>query len=326
MIDPRWLAPLTAFLVAIAFVPGWSGAATSPRWAVMAVSAFFIPWFALPLVAFIFWRVGVDLGMHWALLIGAFAWGWRTDAETLDRVVLAFGAGIVLSAALAVAQWGWGFAGVPQAGAPAGLFVNKNVLAEAAALALVAAAFTGHYVTAALIAPALVVTSARAAALSVAAAFFVTLPREFRFWAFVAALSAALAALAVFDFDFASMKLRLLLWADAVQHLSWLGNGPYDYATLRYREPNLHNEWLQRIYEFGIVGLVPLFILGAGGLSAHRLAPVLVAFGVIACFSFPFAQPAAAWFAAFVCGAVLGRVPVHGGVLLRPRMANPYDW
>lgn len=309
--------PLVAFGVAAAFVPGWSGAATSPRWAIAAVSCYWVPWYALLFVAFTFWAVGVDLGFHWAIITGAFFWGQRADAVMLDRVILAFGLGCLVSVPLTVAQYFFGWNGIAQIAVPGGLFLNKNVLGETLALAIVALGITRFWLLAMPLIGALALTGARAAIIGVLAAVWVRLTWEWR--VSVAALAGLV--IIVVQPDMTSLLVRFEIWRDALTNLHWLGGGAYDLSSVTVREPNLHNEWLQRIYEFGIVGLVPLGLLGVGCVTAHRAAPVIVCWAVIACFSFPFAQPAAAWFGAFVLGAVLGRAPMQRRVLLRQRLA-----
>lgn len=324
LLENRWLAPLTAFLVAVAFVPGWAGAATSPRWAVIAASAWFIPWFALPLLAIMFWKLGVDLGAHWALLCGALAWGWRADSETLNRVVLAFGIGLCFSLAVATAQYFFAWNGVVQLAIPGALFLNKNVFGETLALAVVAALASRYYWLAVSLAPGLLLASSRTAIAGTVAGGIVLLSWRWRLTAVAALAFLGVTIWLTGLYDLESLRIRYGLWHDAFYQLSWFGNGPYDFSNINSREPNLHNDWLQRIYELGVVGVVPLAFLGAGCLSPYRHSSVVICCAVIACLSFPLAMPASGWFVAFVLGALLGRAHVERGAFLRSRMAYTF--
>ena len=114
--------------------------------------------------------------------------------------------------------------------------------------------------------------------------------------------------------NISSLIQRLDLWHDAILNLHWLGNGSYDYSTVQWREPNLHNDWLQLIYELGIVGLVPIAVL----FRSHAV-PFIVSLVVVGSFGFPLHVPATAWFAAFIVGISMGqrgnvgRNPVRAG-------------
>ena len=297
----QWLAPLEAFAISVAFAPGWAGAATSPRWAFATISCYFVRWPCLPFIAYCFWKLGINLGAHWAIICGAFCWGLNSSEINTRRVVAWFAAGVGVSSFVAIIQYYGGWAGVEQLNVPAGLFLNKNMLGEAAALAIVASLAARLFWPALICAPALLLSTSRTAWLAVTAVLVLQLSWRWRL------LSLAALCLGLFYFhDTASLAQRFELWRAAVHDFSWLGNGPYDFSTVINREPNLHNDFLQRIYELGFVGLVPIlaFCLAAQGAPTFGLA-----FGIIAMFGFPVAVPASAWFGAFVLG--------HGLVLLR---------
>ncbi len=105
------------------------------------------------------------------------------------------------------------------------------------------------------------------------------------------------------------------MWRDAIDHLTWLGNGTYERMFTFGRAENLHNDWLQLIYEFGLIGLVPLIAILVA-INAQS-APFIAALLIIGGFGFPLHMPATAWFAAFVIGHHLGRNNAGQRVLFR---------
>ena len=151
--------PLLGFALAVAFVPGWYGAATTPRWALIAVAVPLILLFTRPQrhitaahafgLAVIGWAAvsltwtanvydGFDQLLQYLFLAGVFVLGART--ADLKPVMTGFTWGIAVSSAIALVQWlgHWGWIVWPHGYAPSGLFINENYLAEPAALCLVA--------------------------------------------------------------------------------------------------------------------------------------------------------------------------------------------
>lgn len=121
--------------------------------------------------------------------------------------------------------------------------------------------------------------------------------------------------------DLESVRQRFMLWQDALSQLSLWGNGSYDFSNVVNREQHLHNDWLQLIYELGIVGLAPLVLFY---LAAERGAvPFIFALLVLGSFSFPLHSPASAWMAAFGVGYHLCRRADDRRVVLRQRLERP---
>jgi O-antigen ligase len=114
----------------------------------------------------------------------------------------------------------------------------------------------------------------------------------------------------------ASAHIRLDYWYDTVMAFNWWGHGLgsfwetfIDHAHRIYqpadRPEHAHNDFLEIVYEAGVLGGV----LGAAFIAAcvvacrrHPLAPVLLAFAIIALFAMPLRLPATALFAAVVAG------------------------
>lgn len=332
-------APLIAFLISVAFWPGISGAAISPRWAIAAVSLGYLDWKLLPFVAFCFFAVDFDSAVHWAIVCAAFCWGYKINemakensysrilyatigSTTSERAMVAFASGIGISGIIASAQSiGW-LNSIPQVAIPGGLFLNKNFMGEAACLALIANLQYRLWLPALICVPALILSTSRASWIATILSLLFLLPWR---WAF-ALLSAAVILLfigwqtGVNLSSFSSMDQRLWLWNDALHNLHWFGSGAYDFSTIRYREPNLHNDFLQLVYEFGIISILPLGVLLFS--ISERSVAFVVAIIVIASFGFPLQMPATAWFAAFMLGHFVGCGTDEGRSVIRSWRPN----
>lgn len=347
-----WYAPSIAFLIAVAFVPGISGAATSPRWAIAAVSLWFLEWYCLPFVAFCFFAVDFDSAVHWAIVCAAFSWGLRYGRisgeadkhgggrqtrsgknvenrhafdvgkvkqatalyHAIPRVIAAFCCGVAVSGAAAIFQsrgWAW----IPQVVSPAGLFLNKNFMGETACLALIAALQYRLWFPALICLPALALSTSRASWLAALIALLCICSIRQLVVLLSLCLPVALAAWYMGFASDASLLQRFEIWHGALQNLHWFGSGAYDYSTVQNREPNLHNDWLQLIYEFGIIGLIPMAVILAAANNRGGL-PFVVSLLVIGSFGFPLQMPATAWFSAFIVGHFVGLSFNVGGVAL----------
>lgn len=93
------------------------------------------------------------------------------------------------------------------------------------------------------------------------------------------------------------------------------GNGAYERQMNYGIETHLHNDWLQLIYELGIVGLIPMAVLLA---VPSAFAAALV---VIGCFGFPLHMPASAALSAFVVGHDIRNLAAERRGVLRTRLA-----
>jgi hypothetical protein len=318
------LAAPVAFLIAVACVPSWAGMATSPRWVLVALSVYFIDWWCLPFTILCLWKLDFDQAAHWTFLCGALCWGMRLDDRTLERVITWFAAGVAVSSVLAIGQTFWDWAVVPQLISPAGLFLNKNLLAEAACFVVIAALIRGQWWSVAVAMPALVLTWERAAWLGAFMSCFVLVPMKQRVWLVVA--GGALIATFLwtgFDLGTSTMAQRVLIWRDAVNSLTWLGNGSYDLSGVTIREPNLHNDWLQFVFELGVAGLAVNCVFAWWAVRSYQSMVFMVAIIVVGSFSFPLHMPATGWFIAIVIGNSLRRGHVAGRVSLPPRLEDP---
>lgn len=327
---------IVAFLIFIAFWPGVAQCATTPRWALAAIlSALALHhlktyremdgwalWFALLLLIYagasVAWAPNRYDALHaFALLfIMALAFLYGARVRLLSIIE---GAAIALTAMLpiCIAQ-AYGWEGIEQSIAPAGLFFARTILAETTALILVACIAYGRwwFVPIGLMSLGLTCLSdgltslPRAALLAVGIGALTAIP--FRF-AWVLAFCAGLIAFGAVGSGLVHIRLdtisqRSMIWRDAIDHVTFWGNGIGSWSgssidTLRTRTTEVHNEFIQVAYELGVFGLILLMALIAIALrSWTRDTPILLALLVLATFSFPLHMPATAWFGALLLG------------------------
>lgn len=320
---------LFGFALTALFVPDWSGAATTPRWALAAIvlpllmrrsGALFTAahLFGLLFVAYaaasVLWSPqqweAIDALLKLIVLAEAFVLG----SQLRDIRPIVAGAALGLGVSSAVILLG---IQVPQTSDyPAGLFVNSNALGEIAALALVGVVVHRVWWGVPLILPALVASHCRGALLALAGALIVWLWTKSRL-ASVAMAGAGIALAAWMGAASESAHLRLEMWGAVLPQLTLAGKGigsfytlfplysPFD--TLLQRPEHLHNDWLEFTFELGIVGTV----LYAAILWSAR-SVILAAIFVEALFGFPLHLAATAVLGGILSGhAVRGRVPVR---------------
>lgn len=292
----------------MAFWPGIAGAATSPRWAIAAVSLFWLDWYGILFSSLCFGMLGFDQAVHWAIVSAAFCWGLNANNKAIRSVVFCFCCGIAISGCIAALQRYGEFDAIQQLVIPGGLFLNKNVLSEASALAFIAAVCARLWPAALICLPALILSTTRAAWIGACVGLFLFLSWR---WRIALLLIFCVAAFLVFVNGYSpnlgSLYERFSIWNDALRNMHWFGNGSYDYSTVKNREPNLHNDWLQLVYELGVFGFIPIILVFMAG-SHTTAVPFIACLFVIGSFGFPLHNPASAWFAAFFVGHYVGRV------------------
>jgi hypothetical protein len=344
--------PIFAFLLTVLYWPGVAESADTPRWAMISAVAPFLllnraprltPWVAPLLGVFLAWAWasllwtpalwdGLDRCWRWTLAAAMVLLGATLTDKEWRWTLIAFSAGVALNGALALGQylqWQPALGLVEQVSPPAGTFLNKNRLAEAAALALAGLLGMGlrARVVFPLLVPAaltLVLAGSRIAAIAAAGAALIFLwPR-----ARVLAIGLGLALFANFVFSFqpdTSVAARLSLWRDTLANLAPLGRGAGSWvalypsfttvgSTAAYRFGTLpehpHNEAVYLLFELGpaALALPALFVLAwRRGAADDDCRFVLAAFGLIALAAFPLALPASVGLAALALGRALRR-------------------
>lgn len=327
-------AGILAFLVMVAYWPGLSGAAVAPRYAVIALAwalvligprlklttghalaLLFAAWCALTMTWAQYPLDGIDALGRMVLLAGAFCLG--AQLRDLRSLMIGAGLGISVSSAVAMLQ----AAGVPwivEAPSPAGLFYNKNFMAEAAALVAIWAIAARLWWLVPLLSPALLMPGARGALLAVIVTVVLMLWHRSRLAAVLAVvLAITLMGYAVLSVSLASGTERMAIWSDTAEHLSLLGVGlggfveyfpklAHHFVMTVSRPGQAHNEFLQIAFETGFVGIV-IFASLIGVLLRGELSPaklVLIGGLVEAFLAFPFQMPATGFLIAVVAGSL----------------------
>lgn len=318
-------------------IVGWIGVAVllwiAPRcqWslpgtALLALATVSLAWAAiLPDAAF-------EL-LQWLLLAGSFALGTAGIAASVFE-----GAawGMAINAALAIGQvFGWH--PVIEAVSPAGLFGNKDHMAEAALLVTIPLIWQSRLWLAALISPALLLPRDRAVLIAAAAAAVIGLWSQSRGLAVALGIAGLIAAAAI---SFTSDKQlsahqRLDLWRGTIAGLTFEGHGIGQFHSgwplqnkrkaEAMRPEHADNDWLELAYELGVAGafLALMFglVIAASPPSPERL--VCIAFAVVACFSFPLHNVATGLLGLCAAGAVYrDRAALRRGHPVRPGLAD----
>lgn len=337
---------LLSLLLPLAFLPGLMSAGTTPRWAVLALLVplmlYWVDWKRVPLksvllgtlafsAASLLWMdVPLDGYLElWrmAILFAAFAIG--AVCGPLEKPLTLMATGVAITLPLVALQQFAGYQGIPQTASPAGLFLNKNVLAESAAVLLVAMVWLRNWKVALPLLLVVLLAKERAAFVGIVVALIVyILPRNRK----VAGLIVAAALIALFSMvGSPSVADRFDIWRDSAQGFSFLGNGIGSFFTafpatatnmdvLAIRPEQAHNEIIHFIFELGVgaAGLLAIgFFAMRGTLELERL--MLVALLAISLFAFPFHMPLTAFVAALVAGRLCaaqswnGRAAIAGG-------------
>ena len=302
----------------------------------------FLAWSALSLA----WTPNLWDGLQglwkWVLLVACFAVG--SSAKGSDRLMLGFAWGLGVSVIIALAQLsGWDEIG-RSTSIPTGLWVNRNMMAHAAALALIWCVAEGRWFAA--IAPACCALLAHGRAAWTALGFvgLVWVWQRSRSTAVACGMiGAVLAALSVpwspvpqgqetwLDAKRANAWERIVIWRDTMDGWTWLGRGTGSfYSTypekasrfdlLAYRPDHAHSEPIEIVFEQGPLGLALLagffgLVLWHGRASARA---VVLGGLVIALVDFPLRNPAS-----------LALVGLMAGVACRDRRRAwqpPVDW
>lgn len=308
-----------SFLVTVAFVPGIVDPATLPRWSIIAAGAPLLLMLrterfpnplegaglavVISLAAGIAWSPDVLTGYeelaHLAILAVVFCLG--ASLADLRPLWQGLCVGVAVNAFIAFLQvLGW--YELPQAAAPAGLFMNRNPLAEVALVALIVGGARFWYAVGPCIA--LVLTHSRAALGALLVVWSISLWPRHRTAAVAILLVAGAAAVGAFTLGSESALIRLGVWKSALSNLAVLGNGVGSFVTAYPQAQYAHSEPIQLVYEHGVLAL-PFFIMlwllwRVPGYETEHL--VLAAICAVGLFAFPLRLPATAFAFALAAG------------------------
>lgn len=332
-----------AFLLTVLFVPWISGAATTPRWALLSLAtplflifvpgrttwtfahlfgAVFLGWAAVTLT----WTSGGYEGADvlWKLCLFAALFVCGSRLSSLQPILIGAGLGFAVNSAIVLLQWAE-LVQMPEVQCCAALFVNPNYLAEPAALALVgAAAYRLWWLVPGLI-PA-VLAGGRGPLIALAACGAAWMWSRSRIGALLIAALALTACLmiATGGGHNDSAAQRVALWTDTLLGMQPLGRGlgsfyvmfpshaPHN-QPIQMRPDHAHNDLLELAYETGpgvVAALAFLAFALAGPARPERL--ILLGFVVEGFFDWPLHFPVPLFLAALAAGRLCrDRVPLR---------------
>lgn len=285
-----------------------------------------------------------EAGLDWldaiwklALLAGVFCIG-ATLAST-ERVLKAMALGILVMLPLVIAQkFNW--ISMLQVASPAGLFINRNILAELCAVLLVAMV----YKKAAWLIPApalcLILAPARSTLVALGITFMVML---FTTLKISRVKKAALGLVLVVGFSTALVvetqnrglplanlvqNERVLMWRDVLAGVTAAGHGLGSFWVvapkysnlldpLQHRSEYAHNEPLHFLFELGagsLVFIALLYLCWRGRRGRELEAFVLLTLLGESLFSFPFHMPTTGFILALVAGCLCANESALRGV------------
>lgn len=335
------------FLLTALYWPGLSGAATTPKWGLLAIAlpillwrgldtkitlahlfgALFVTWSAASLL----WTPnrldGTGELIRLVLLAQAFLYG--SSLASLRPLLTGMACGLILSSATVLIQLVYPDI-VLHTTAHSGLFINSGTLGEITALVLIGMIYYRCWWLALVLLPCIVLPQSRGAWLALVAAGIVwTWGRSKLSALAIIAISAILLTYSLhLGFHASSVVQRLGMYWDAISGLTWLGHGVgsfwTDYAPLSTtldifieRPEHLHNDWLEIVFEQGAVGAGAVVILGAWCLFNCARRPtvegyIFIGFAAEAIVGFPLHNPCTA----FVAALCLGHL-ARGGIGVR---------
>lgn len=313
-------------LLAVCYVPGYTGASVPTQWAVLSI--------LLPLGL---WRVSFYgtghrllfgfvlyalLGALWSLNLYTWVWGmwlcfiwalayhWGTLCADLRGLWKGLAVGLSVSTAIALAQ-ALDFRPV-EANDPyqySGLFFNSSLFGVILGLVLVGLATHRLWWYMPPMALGLILSGSRGGF------FIAAVGLVARFGSPVLAAGvfacAGIAFLSVIDL---ADSQRLQIWGVTLPALNFFGHGAGSFLDLYYVRNTkvslihpefVHNDFLQLVYEYGIgtLFLIAIPALALAGRSAER--PVLIAWLALSTFYFPLYAPIPAFIGFVVAGHCL---------------------
>lgn len=312
------------FILAIAYVPFISGASMAGRWAVMAIAfAYFAqsPRFTLATTLGIVWIICITINAtdHPESLYAIYTWaiitcGYCAKIE-LNSGLKGLAYGVVISALFMVPQQ-FGWKGIEQTIWPAGLFTNKNFLAEISLLALIGAIHTRQWFCIPLLAMAVVLPQSKGVYVAAWVALIMFTWGYSRYAAvFMAALLINTAVLFVAYGNLHTLNHRVNIWQDTIDAITLFGHGTGMFRvefpqfaattdTIGSRPANAHNDWLELVFEHGALSAVFAAFYAAILWQANKLERILLGtIAVLSLAAFPLHNPATAFVFALAAGS-----------------------
>lgn len=323
------------FFLAIAYIPGWLGAAISTGWLYLfivmplvfcfcnfrltfnlIIGLLFISYAALSLI----WTQNFNLAYFILLqiLILSCVFCYGENLEDLKNSFKGMALGLGVSAVIALLQQYTSYHFIFTLFYPvAGLFVNPNIYSEVSAIMLLSLIVLKLWWWIPVTLPGLILVHSRTALIGLGVGLFFWLFNKNKIIAFCSIFGIGLLTAYFYSehFSFDSIQERIDLWADTIKGITIFGNGVGSYETMYpffatqidtsiARPKFAHNDLLQAFFEFGIVSFL-LVILIVNILSAkHEARAILVAIGVMSLSAYTMHIPILAFIALLVAGYI----------------------
>ena len=281
---------------------------------------------------------GINEFAKLCFLAGIFLIG--SQLASLRQVYIGLAIGFSINSAIVIAQL-FGWQGIHQINVPGGLFENKNILAEPAAMVLVALVASRLWWLIPGVLPSVVMPYERGAFVGLAAALIAWIWTKSKSVALVLAVGVIMMGSTVYYNARlgSSVYERGIIYKSTISDMTWAGSGlgswfvrfpshAPEFSLLTSRPIHAHNDILELAYEIGPGTLFYLAFLAlalSGPFGAEKL--VLIAFLMEGCFAFPLHMPATAFMAALVTGRLcrdrvsLRRLFVARGARIRLSLA-----
>lgn len=320
---------LLGLIVAVCYIPGWTGASIPTQWAILSIALPFSLWTAAPFTSvhklgllFIGWAFLTATWAHnpgtsvlglWYLLIWALAFWLGTTLPSLRMLWSGLAYGVTIASFVAMFQaLGW-HAIITMPDQVGGLYYNSTVLGAVCALVLVICLCHHLWWHTPFLLGGMLLSESRGAVFILGVGILARLH-----W--LLALAAALCGFAFIAHSTSNSDLqRLEIWGVALSHLNFWGWGPdsfNDIFAVLPRRPSMapslfhlefaHNDYLQLWFEYGAYSVAPIAILAlALTRTQHRDHPILVAWATLALFFFPLYAPLLAFIGCVCAGHLL---------------------
>lgn len=323
------------FGVSVAYIPGWTGASISTGYLfLMFVLPMVLLFIEIPVTRFhligSLFLLYVCVSLSWSLnfhiaffillqvLLAGIVFCLGSAIKDLKAIFVGLGLGLGVSAVISILQ----YFSLDQdliytsGRYSAGLFVNPNVLCEFSAIMLVSFIVFKLWWWIPVALPGLIIIHSRAALLSLFVCLLIWL------WRFkLISVMIILSGFAFIGFtsnylNFKSTSIieRFDMWMDTIRGLSFFGHGVGSFELMfpkyavnidiaQHTLRHAHNDWLQLVFEFGIMALVPVVLFfQILRIKNDNQKYILYSIGIISLFSYPLHVPAIMFIGFLVAG------------------------
>lgn len=313
------MAGLLSFLVTVVYLPGALSPAIAPRWDIIIAGTplvLFLSPFSIRLspslsllggflayaIISVLWTsdtyAGIDEVIHWCALSAAVILGARLDSLRPIFVGIVLGLGINSVAAL-FQYLGYSF--IPYFnGHPAGLFANRNLMAELSAPVFIWALLKREWLLIAIAAIAFVLVPDRTAIVAGITSLILLGSRKI---VIMGLIGIGLCTVVLVFIAPTDVIIRWHIWQDTLNGLNLFGHGASAFITDFPQHDTAHNDILELLYNYGLgafsfIGLV-IYVV-TGNRTPERAAFVVL--GIESFASWPFFAPTTAFLGAVLLG------------------------